>query len=177
MSDSLQSHGLQHASLPSPSPSPCSNSRPSSQWCHPTISSSVISFSSCLQSFPASGLSMGLQSQTRLKWLSSSSSSSSSHQVAKGLELQLQHQLLLSLRLIDLLLSKGLSRDFSSTTVWKHQFFNDQTSLWKEYWSGLPRPAPGDLPNPGIEPRSPALQVDLLPSESLGKPLDELYKI
>ena len=57
MSDSLRPHGLQHARLPCPPPTPrlCSNSRPSSRWCHPTISSSVIPFSSCLQSFPASG--------------------------------------------------------------------------------------------------------------------------
>ena len=57
VSNSLQSLGLQHASLPDPSPSPrvCSNSCPSSQWCHPTISSSVILLSSHLQSFPASG--------------------------------------------------------------------------------------------------------------------------
>ena len=56
MCNSLRSHGLQHASLPCPSPTPraCSNSGPSSWWCHPTISSSVIPFSSCLQSFPAS---------------------------------------------------------------------------------------------------------------------------
>ena len=56
MSDSLWSHGLQHGRLPCPSPSPraCSNSCPLSQWCHPAISSSV-PFSSCLQSFPASG--------------------------------------------------------------------------------------------------------------------------
>ena len=40
----------------------------------------------------------------------------------------------------------------------------------QEYWSGLPFPSPGDLPNPGVEPRSPALQVDALPSELLGKP-------
>ena len=55
-SDSLQSHGLQHASLPCPSPNPraCSNWCPLSRWCHPTILSSVIAFS-CLQSFPASG--------------------------------------------------------------------------------------------------------------------------
>ena len=54
---SLQPHGLQHARLPYPLPFPgaCSNSCPLSQWCHPTISSSVIPFSSCLQSFPASG--------------------------------------------------------------------------------------------------------------------------
>ena len=57
VSDSLWPHGLQHARLPWPSPTSgvCSNSCPSSQWCHPTISSSVVPFSSCLQSFPASG--------------------------------------------------------------------------------------------------------------------------
>ena len=56
MSNSLWLHGLQHTRLPCPSPSPgaCSNSCPSSQWCHPTISTSVIPFSSCLQSFLAS---------------------------------------------------------------------------------------------------------------------------
>ena len=53
----FQPHGLQHARLPYPSPTPraCSNSCPLSQWCHPTISSSAVPFSSCLQSFPASG--------------------------------------------------------------------------------------------------------------------------
>ena len=57
ISDSLQPHGLQHARPPCPSPTPgiYSNSCPLSPWCHPTISSSVIPFSSCLQSFPASG--------------------------------------------------------------------------------------------------------------------------
>ena len=77
--NSLRPHGLQHTSLPSPSLSPrlCSNSCPLNQWCHPTISSSVIPFSSCLQSLPASG---------SFQWLDSL------HQVAKGLELQLQHQ-------------------------------------------------------------------------------------
>ena len=57
MSDSLQPHGLQHSRPPCPSPTPrvYSNSCPLSRWCHPTISSSVVPFSSCLQSFPASG--------------------------------------------------------------------------------------------------------------------------
>ena len=57
MSDSLWPHGLEHTRLPCPYPAPraCSNSCPSSQWCHPTISSSVIPFSSCPQSCPASG--------------------------------------------------------------------------------------------------------------------------
>ena len=57
MSDSLRPHGLQQTRPPYPSPTPraCTNSGPLSQWCHPTISSSVVPFSSCLQSFPASG--------------------------------------------------------------------------------------------------------------------------
>ena len=57
MLDCLWPHGLQHARLPCPSPTPraCSNSCPPSRWCHPTVSSSVVPFSSCLQSFPASG--------------------------------------------------------------------------------------------------------------------------
>ena len=57
VSNSLWPHGLQHTSLPCPLPTPrvCSNSCPSNRWCHPTISSSVVPFSSCLQSFPASG--------------------------------------------------------------------------------------------------------------------------
>ena len=76
---SLQPCGLQHAMLPCISPTcrACSNSCPSSWWCHPTISSSVVPFSSCLQSSPASG---------------SLSNVRSSHQVAKVLEFQLQHQ-------------------------------------------------------------------------------------
>ena len=73
----LQPHGLQHTLLPSPSPWACSHSCPLSQWCHPTILSSVISFSSHLQSFPASGI---------FQWVSSS------HQVVEVLELQLQPQ-------------------------------------------------------------------------------------
>ena len=78
MSDSLWSHGLQQARLPCPSPThgACSNSCSSSQWCHPTISSSVIPFSCYLKSFPALG----------------SFLVSSLHQVAKVLEFQLQHQ-------------------------------------------------------------------------------------
>ena len=79
MSNSLWPHGLQHASLCglSPTPRACSNSCSLSQWCHLTISTSVIPFSSCLQSFPVS---------------ESFQMISSSHQVAKGLELQVQHQ-------------------------------------------------------------------------------------
>ena len=70
MSDSLRPHGLQHTRLPfsSPTPRAYSNSGPSSQWCHPTISSSVIPFSSCLQSFPASG-SFPMSQFFAIRWL------------------------------------------------------------------------------------------------------------
>ena len=69
MSDSLQPHGLQHARHPclSPTPGACPNSRLLSQWCYPTITSSVIPFSSCLQSFPASG-SFPMSQSLRIKW-------------------------------------------------------------------------------------------------------------
>ena len=79
MSDSLQPHGLQHARPPCPTPTAGvhPNSCPLSRWCHPTISASVIPFSSCSQSFQHHGL---------FKWVSSS------HEVAKTLEFQLQHQ-------------------------------------------------------------------------------------
>ena len=79
VSDFLRPQGLQHTrpSCPSPTPRVYSNSCPSSQWCHPTISSSVVPFSSRLQSFPASVFFQGV---------------SSSHQEAKVLEFQLQHQ-------------------------------------------------------------------------------------
>ena len=79
LSDYLWPHGLQHGKPPCPSPNPrvYSNSRPLSQWCHPTTSSSVIPFSSHFQSFPSSGT---------FKWVSSS------YQVAKVLEFELQHQ-------------------------------------------------------------------------------------
>ena len=87
VSNSLQPHGLQHARLPCPSPTPStySNSCPSHWWCHPTVSSSVVPLSSCLQSFPASG---------------SFPKVGSSHQAAKVLEFQLQRQSFQCLNLI-----------------------------------------------------------------------------
>ena len=122
----LQPRGLQHArfSCPSPTPRAYSNSCPLSWWCHPSISSSVIPFSSCLWSFPASGsfpesqffascgqsigvstsvwvLPMNTQDWSPLEWIG-------------WISLQ----------------SKGLSRVFSNTTVQKHQFFSTQLSLW-----------------------------------------------
>ena len=70
ISDSLPPHGLQHARLPCPSPTPgaCKNSCPSSWWCHPTVSSSVVPFSSCLQSFPASGSFPMNESALCIRW-------------------------------------------------------------------------------------------------------------
>ena len=128
MSDSLWYHGLQHARPPCPSPPPrvYSNSCPSSQWCHPTISFSVIPFSSRLQSFPTSGsfqmskfftlggqsigvlasisvLTMNTQDWSPLGWIGC-------------LSLQSKE-------------TPRLSRVFSNTTVQKHQFFSAQLSL------------------------------------------------
>ena len=87
MSNSLQPHWLQHTSLicPSPSPGVCSNSWPLSRWCHPTISSSIVLFSSCLLPFPkVSGKDLS-QHQGLFQWVSSS------HQMTRVLEFQLQH--------------------------------------------------------------------------------------
>ena len=114
ISNSLWPYELQPARFPCPSLSPgvCSNSSPLNQLCHPT---SAISFSSCLQSFSASG-----------------------YQVAKVLELSSsispynEQSWLISFMLIGLisLLSKGLSRVLSSTTIWKNQVFGAQLTLW-----------------------------------------------
>ena len=123
MSDCLQPHGLQHARLPCPSLSPgvCSDSCPLSQWCCLTISSSVAPFSFCLQSFPAS-------KSFPMSWLFISGGQSIA---ASASVLPMNIQGWFSLGLIGLisLQSTGLSRVFSSTTVWKHQFFGTQLSL------------------------------------------------
>ena len=125
MSDFLWASGLQHARLPCPSPTPraCSNSCSLSQWCHPTISSSVVPFSSCLQSFLASG--SFLMSQ-----LFTSGDQSTGASVSASV-LPMNSQDLFSLGLTGWisLQSKGLSRVFSNTTVQKHQFFSTQLYL------------------------------------------------
>ena len=112
---------MQHARLPCPSPSPgaCSNSCPLSQWCHPTISSSVVPFS-CLQSFPASGPFL----MSRLFTSGGQSIGAS----ASVLPMNIQDWYTLGLAGL-ILLSKGLSRVFSNTTVQKHQSFGTQPSL------------------------------------------------
>ena len=121
MSKSLQL-GLQHSRLPCPSLSPevCSNSGPLSWWCHPTISSSVIPFSSCLQSFPASG-------SFPMNWLFASGGQRI-RASASVLPMNIQDWFPSGLTSL-ILLSKGFWRVFSSTTVWKHQFFGTQPSL------------------------------------------------
>ena len=124
----LWPHGLQHAMLPGPSPTPraYSNSCPSSQWCHPTISSSVIHFSSCLQSFPASG-SFPVSQFFASGGQSIGASASASESV---LPMNIQDWFPLGLTGLISFQSKGLSRVFSNTTVQKHQFLSAQLSLW-----------------------------------------------
>ena len=129
MSDSLQPHGLQHTRPPCPSPTPrvYSNSCPSSQWCHPTISSSVIPFFFCLQSFPASG-----SFQMSLFFTSGGQSIGVSAS-ALVLPVNIQDWSPLGWTGWISLQSKGLSRVFSNTTVQKHQFFGTQLSLWSHF--------------------------------------------
>ena len=144
MSNSLWPHGLQHARLPCPSPTPgaFSNSCPSSQWCHPAISSSVVPFNLsflaslsqwCHPTISSSVIPPSIFPSNRVfsnesvlhirgpKYWSFSFSISPSN----------EHSGLISFRMdwFDLLQSKGLSRVFSNTTVQKHQFFGAQLSL------------------------------------------------
>ena len=125
MSDSLWSHGPQHARPPCPSPTlgVYSNSCPSSPWCHPTISSSVIPFSSHLQSFPASG------SFPMSQFFASGGQSNGISASASVLPMNIQDWFPLGWTDWISLQSKGLSRVFSNTTVQKHQFFGAQLSL------------------------------------------------
>ena len=122
MSDSLQPHELQHTMLPSPSPSPgaCPSSCPSSRWYHPTTSSSVVPFS-CLQSFPAS------ESFLMSQLFTTGGQSIGASASASVFTMNIQDWLPLGLTG---LISKGLSRVFSNTTVQKPQFFSAHPSLW-----------------------------------------------
>ena len=128
VSDSLQPHGLQYTKPPCPSPTPraCSNSCPSSQWCHPTISSSVVvPFSSHLQSFPASG------SFQTSQFFASGGQSIGVSPSASVLPMNIQDWFPLGLTGWISLQSEGLSRFFSDTTVQKHQFFSAQLSWYR----------------------------------------------
>ena len=125
MSDSLQPHEPRHARPPCPSPTawiypnPC----PLSRWWHPTISSSVVPFSSCPQSFPASG------SFPMSQLFTSGGQSIGASASTSVLSVDIQDWFPLGLTGLISLQSKGLSRVFSNTAVKKHQFFGIQPSL------------------------------------------------
>ena len=125
VSDSLQSHGLQQARSPCPSPTPrvYSNSCPLSRWFRPTISPSVVPFSSCLQSFPASG------SFPMSQLFASDGQSTGVSASASVLLMSIQDWSPLGWSDWISLQSKGLSRVFSNTTAQRHQFFGTQISL------------------------------------------------
>ena len=129
VSNSLQPHEPQHARPPCPSPTPrvYPNSCPLSLWCQPTISSSVIPFSSCPQSFPASGSFLVSQFFTSDGQIIGSFSF--------GIVLPMNIQDWFPLGLVGLISMqfKGLSRAFSNTTVQKHQFFGTQYTLWSNF--------------------------------------------
>ena len=123
-SNSLWPHGLQHTRSPCPSPTPgvYSNSCPLCRWCHPAISSSVVPFSSCSHSFPASGSFPG-----SLLFASVGQSFGAS---APVLLMNIQGWFPLGLTCLFSFLSKGLSSVFSSTIIGKHQFLGAQAYLW-----------------------------------------------
>ena len=125
VSDSLRPHELQHARLPclSPTHGVCSNSCPSSRRCHPTNSCFVAPFSSCLQSFPASGSSL------MNHFFTSGGQSIDTSASVSVLSRNIHNWFPLGLTGLISLQSKGLSRVFSNTTVQKHQFFSPQPSL------------------------------------------------
>ena len=125
MSDSLWTQGPQYAKPPCPSPTPrvYSNSCPLSRWCHPAISSSVVPFSSCIQCFPAS------ESFPASQFFASGGQSIGVSASTSVLPMNIQDWSPLGWTGWISLLSKGLSRVFSNTTVQKHQFFDIQFSL------------------------------------------------
>ena len=162
MSNSSPPHGLHHTRLSHPSQSPrvCSNPHPLSQWYHPTISSSVVPFSSCPQSFPTSG------SSPMSQFLASGGQSIGASASASVLSMNIQGWVPWGFTGLISLQSKGLSRVFSSTTVWKHQFFGTQLSslgsrypqfllvpLLTEACAGLALPVMGWewLPDSGVQ--------------------------
>ena len=120
---SLQSHGLQHASLPCPSPAPRAYSCPLSWWCHATISSSVFPFSSHHQSFPALG------SFQMSQFFTSGVQSIGVSASASVLPMNIQDWFPLGWTGWNSFLSKPLLRVLSNTTVQKHLFFSAHFSL------------------------------------------------
>ena len=146
ISNSLQPSGLQHARPPYPPPTPgvYSNSCPLSWWCHPTISSSVVPFSSCPQFFPASG-------SFQMSQLFASGGQSFSFNISPSNE----HPGLIFFRM-DLLAIQGTLKSLlqhhssKASILWHSAFFIVQLTF----------PSPGDLPNPDIKPRSPTLPAE-----------------
>ena len=129
MSNSLWPHGLQHARIPCPSPTPgtYSNSCPLRWWCHPTISSSVIPFSSCLPSFPASG---SFPMSQFFAWAGQSIGASAS---ASVFPMNIQGWFPLALTGLISLQSKRFSRVSSNTTVQKHPTLTSIHDYWKNH--------------------------------------------
>ena len=136
VSNSLLPHGLQHTRFPCPSPTPgtYSNSYPLSQWCHPTITSSVVPFSSCIQSFPALG------SFQMSQFFTSGVQSTGVSASASVLPMNIQDWFSIGWTGWSSLQSKRLSRVFSNTTVQKHQFsvlsflFSPTLTSIHDYW-------------------------------------------
>ena len=129
MSDSLQPHGLHHTRLPclSLSPGVCSNSCPLSLWFYLSISSSAAPLSFCHQSFPASR-------PFPMSWLLASGSQTiGTSASASVLPMNIQGWFPLGLTGLISLLSKGLSKVFSSTTIWKHLFCSTQAFWWSQW--------------------------------------------
>ena len=125
VSNSLRRHQLQHVKLPCPwlTPGAYSNSCPSSQWCHPTISSSVVHFPIHLQSYPPSG------SFPMSQFFTSSGQRIGASASTSVLPMNIQDWFPLGWTGWISLQSKGLSRVFSNTMVQKHQYFSAQFSL------------------------------------------------
>ena len=130
MTNSSQPHGLQHTRVPCPSPTPrpCSKSCPSSQWCHPTISSFVVPFSSCLQSFAASG------SFPMSQFFTSGNQSNGASASVSIVPMNIQDWFPLGLTGLISLQFKGLSRVFyqhhssKASLLWRSAFFMVQLS-------------------------------------------------
>ena len=173
MSDSLRPHESQHTRPPCPSPTPGvhSNPCPFSRWCYPTISSSVVPFSSHLQSFPAS---MSFQMSQLF-----ASGGQSVRALASASVLPVNIQGWFPLGSAGLIfLSKGFSRVFSNTTVWKHRLFSSvqfsrsvvsDSLLPHESWHARP-PCPSPTPGVHSDSRPSSRVPEIYSSNKLRKP-------
>ena len=172
MSNSLWPHGLQHTWLPCPPSTPraYSNSCASHQWCHPTISSSVIPFSSHLKSFSASGSfpmspffasgghSIGVSASVSRLWFSFYTWENWHWKPYKYLSKFMQQMNLVRIGKVEVKV-KVLSHVLLFANPWTVAYHAPPSMGFsrQEYWSELPFPCPEDLPYPGIKPGSPTL--------------------